>query len=68
VRKLMESRDTRGTRNKKQGILNYSLKFANPDESQSTHKETDIQKMKEIVFRGKPKRVYKSNKASDVTF
>ncbi len=59
----MESRDTRGTRNKKQGILNYSLKFTNPDESQSALKETDIQKMKEIVFRGKPKRVYKSNKA-----
>jgi len=27
VRKLMESRDDRGTRNKKQGVLNYKLKF-----------------------------------------
>jgi hypothetical protein len=27
VKKLMESRDTRGQRNKKQGILNYNLKF-----------------------------------------
>lgn len=59
----MESRDTRGTRNKKQGILNYNLKFANTEANQNVNKEADIQKMKEIVFRGKPKRVFRSNKA-----
>lgn len=32
VKKLMESRDNRGDRNKKQAILNYNLKFEDPAE------------------------------------
>lgn len=31
-------------------------------------KGSDIQKIKEIVFRGKPKRVFKSNRKADVAF
>ena len=36
----MESRDTRGQRNKKQGLLNYSIKFkkqTNPEEKGQEH-------------------------------
>ncbi|CDW88967.1 UNKNOWN [Stylonychia lemnae] len=77
IRKLMESRDTRGERNKKQGILNYNLKYSESQNQEgqegqqkvnNENKEKDIQKMKEIVFRGKPRRVFKSNRTRDVAF
>jgi hypothetical protein len=41
----MESRDTRGIRNKKQGMLNYNIKFSeshNEDQNQQQNKESDI--------------------------
>lgn len=81
VKKLMESRDNRGERNKKQAIMNYKLKFvekaageAAEDEAAAaantakSSKNNDIQKIKEIVFRGKPKRVFRSNRKGDVAF
>ena len=71
VKKLMESRDTRGERNKRQAILNYNLKFqegAAADDEGPAKASSDIAKIKEIVFRGKPKRVFKSNRTKDVAF
>ncbi len=67
----MESRDTRGERNKKQGMLNYNLKFSHSeddDKQKKADKEADIRKINDIVFRGKPKRVFKSNKNRDIAF
>jgi len=76
VKKLMESRDNRGERNKRQAIMNYKLKFTgaagedenNEGEKDGSHKSSDIQRIKEIVFRGKPKRVFRSNRTKDVAF
>jgi hypothetical protein len=34
VKKLMESRDNRGERNKKQAIMNYKLKFTEAAEDE----------------------------------
>ena len=78
VKKLMESRDTRGDRNRKQANMNYKLRFttaAAGEEAEdqgaaagAQHKNSDIQKIKEIVFRGKPKRVFRSNRTKDVAF
>lgn len=76
VKKLMESRDNRGERNKKQAILNYNLKYEltgskdveGEEADNAASKGRDIQKIKEIVFRGKPKRVFKSNRKADVAF
>jgi hypothetical protein len=76
VKKLMESRDNRGERNKRQAIMNYKLKFTgaageeenNEVEKDGSHKNSDIQRIKEIVFRGKPKRVFRSNRTKDVAF
>jgi hypothetical protein len=73
VKKLMESRDNRGERNKKQAILNYNLKYrgtqaAEGEEAEAAPKHTDLSKIQEIVFRGKPKRVFKSNRTKDVAF
>jgi hypothetical protein len=70
----MESRDTRGQRNKKLAMLNYKLGYAETnDEGQQAEdkvekREKEIERMKEIVFRGKPRRVYRSNKGKDVSF
>ena len=75
VKKLMESRDNRGERNKKQAIMNYKLKFTSQEAAEDDQegaaagqKNSDIQRIKEIVFRGKPKRVFRSNKTKDVAF
>jgi hypothetical protein len=78
VKKLMESRDNRGERNKKQAIMNYNLNFQNDAKGEGAAEEaeggkgkslhSDIQKIKEIVFRGKPKRVFRGNRARDVAF
>lgn len=75
VKKLMESRDNRGERNKKQAIMNYKLKFTTQEAAEDDQegaaagqKNSDIQRIKEIVFRGKPKRVFRSNKTKDVAF
>ena len=53
-------------------MLNYELKFTQKSEDQiekqTANKEADIAKIKEIVFRGKPRRLFKSNKNKDVAF
>ncbi len=67
----MESRDNRGERNKKQAILNYNLCQFDEAEgaaAQGKRGESDIQRIKEIVFRGKPKRVFRGNRTKDVAF
>ena len=56
--------------------MNYKLKFTgaagedenNEGEKDGSHKSSDIQRIKEIVFRGKPKRVFRSNRTKDVAF
>ena len=55
----MESRDTRAALTRKQGVFNYNLGFksnAQPKDSE------DLTKMKDIIFNGKPKRVYRTNR------
>ena len=72
----MESRDNRGERNKRQAIMNYKLSFADKEEGEEEggakggkkSLNSDIQRIKEIVFRGKPKRVFRSNRKADVPF
>ena len=39
VKKLMESRDNRGDRNKKQAIMNYKLKFAGATEEENEQQQ-----------------------------
>ena len=63
----MESRDTRGQRNKRQGILNYNLKFKE-QEVEEGKTQQDIDKLREIIFKGKPKRVFRTNRNKDVAF
>ncbi len=57
--------------------MNYKLAFsesagadAEEDAAKGSKKNLnhDIQKIKEIVFRGKPKRVFRSNRKGDVAF
>jgi hypothetical protein len=76
IKKLMESRDNRGDRNKRQAIMNYKLSFEDKEEAEDEAAgkggkkslNSDIQRIKEIVFRGKPKRVFRSNRKADVPF
>ena len=63
----MESRDTRGQRNKRQGILNYNLKFKE-QEVEEGKTQQDIDKLREIIFKGKPKRVFRTNRNKEVAF
>lgn len=55
--------------------MNYKLKFTSQEAAEDDQegaaagqKNSDIQRIKEIVFRGKPKRVFRSNKTKDVAF
>jgi hypothetical protein len=75
IKKLMESRDNRGDRNKRQAMMNYKLSFADKEEEEEGAAKggkkslnSDIQRIKEIIFRGKPKRVFRSNRKADVAF
>ena len=60
--KLKENRDNRGAITRKQGVLQYKLAnesiMANQQASQIC---VDPAKLKQIIFNGKPKRVYKTN-------
>ncbi len=60
INKLMESRDERGERNKRQGALNYGLMFKKTAEAKEDEKSQDITKLNDIIFKGKPKRVFRS--------
>jgi hypothetical protein len=78
IKKLMESRDNRGERNKRQAIMNYKLSYTEKIDGEGEEEgaksgvkkslNQDIQRIKEIVFRGKPKRVFRSNRKADVPF
>jgi hypothetical protein len=67
----MKSRDTRAAFNRKQGILNYNKFFKKPTvKADEEVEENEIDKvsggelikMKQIIFDGKPKRVYRTNR------
>lgn len=74
IKKLQQSRDTRGAINRKMGLLNYKVRFDNGivqdtyDSEKSQNKTSEQLKMKDVIFQGKPKRVYKTNRNSDVSF
>jgi hypothetical protein len=51
---------------RKQGLLNYKLKVQDPNQEQSTH--VDPAKLKQIIFNGKPKRMYKANRNKKISF
>ena len=71
----MESRDTRLALNRKQGLFNFNRFLRKTDipekatedaaeapQSSEEKKETELQKIKNVVFNGKPKRIYKTNR------
>ena len=67
----MKSRDTRAAFNRKQGILNYNKFFKKPVEKADEEVEENVidivtggelNKMNQIIFDGKPKRVYRTNR------
>ena len=56
-------------------MMNYKLSFADKEEEEEGAAKggkkslnSDIQRIKEIIFRGKPKRVFRSNRKADVAF
>jgi hypothetical protein len=55
----MESRDTRAALTRKQGVFNYNLGFKSNEQPKDSE---DLTKMKDIIFNGKPKRVYRTNR------
>lgn len=66
IEKLRQSRDTRGAVNRKQGLLNYSI--FNEQDSKPVQIVVDAQKLNQIIFNNKPKRVYKANRSAAVAF
>ena len=62
--KLLASRDQRGKINRKQGVLNYSLRA--PREEQQI--KVDTSKHNAIIFNNKPKRAYKANRSTKLLF
>ena len=67
IAKLKESRDIRGQINRKQGLLNYNI-YNQLDHHATKHIDVDPAKLNEIVFLGKPKRVYKANRSTAIAF
>jgi hypothetical protein len=65
MEKLMQSRDTRGAINRKQGLLNYNLKAT---EEATPAALVDTSKFNAIIFNSKPKRVYKANRSANLAF
>lgn len=68
IQKLMESRDTRAALNRKQGLYNYGRSFTaatnaqdKPEDSPSSQQQ-ELSSMKSIIFNGRPKRVYRTNR------
>merc|ERR1719469_179178 len=75
ITKLMSSRDTRSLTNRKQGLLNFRLR--QPDASgqedgvfckQDKVLSVDPSFLKQIIFNGKPKRIYKANRDTNIDF
>ena len=62
LQKLMQSRDTRGIINRKQGLLNYSLTNQHPTDEAAP--SVDAAKFQHVIFNNKPKRVYKANRSA----
>lgn len=61
----MESRDTRGAFNRKMGLLNYRL---SSNTQEDTHPQADLSKIHQVIFNGKPRRVFKANRNKQVSF
>ena len=55
----MESRDTRAALTRKQGVFNFNLGLKSNEQPKDSE---DLTKMKDIIFNGKPKRVYRTNR------
>ena len=69
LQKLKENRDNRGAITRRQGVLQYRLAneaiFA---KMQADKTIVDPAKLKQVIFNGKPKRVYKTNQNAEMTF
>lgn len=66
---LRESRDVRGLINRRQGLLNYKLRTESATYMQQAEPATvDPAKLKQIIFNGKPKRVYKATRNAEMGF
>ena len=66
---LRESRDIRGLINRRQGLLNYKLRTESATYMQQAEPATvDPAKLKQIIFNGKPKRVYKATRNAEMGF
>lgn len=64
IQKLMESRGTRAALNRKQGLFNYSRSFktAEKPEDQLSSNQHELSNMKDTIFNGRPKRIYRTNR------
>jgi len=65
IQKLNESRDTRSLFNKRQGLYNYNRGFHNPADDKPKQNQQEVSNMKDIIFGGRPKRVYRTNRNID---
>lgn len=63
IKKLMESRDTRGEANKRQGALNYNLMYGKRKFTKTANQQ-ELDRVREIIFKNKPKRVFRSINAA----
>ena len=68
TKKLVSTRDIRTRINRRQGLLNYRIKFEPHHHDKASEKPIDPTKMKQIIFNGKPKRAYRANVQKDVSF
>lgn len=67
LQKLKENRDNRGAITRRQGMLQYRLQSEGTGVKASTQ-TVDPAKIKQIIFNGKPKRVYKASQNSSISF
>ena len=65
--KLKESRDQRGMINRRQGVYQYKLANEKIAQQEAESKEVDPAKLKQIIFNGKPKRIYRTNQNQDMS-
>jgi len=61
--KLKDNRDQRGLITRRQGVLQYRLANENTVQQQQM---VDPAKLKQIIFNGKPKRVFKTNQNQEM--
>jgi hypothetical protein len=66
IKILIKNRDDRGQLNRKQGLLNYQLKSVEMQRDET--QEVDTAKLKQIIFNGKPKRMYKTNRNKQISY